>query len=151
MASAAKKKTINLPEGYKPTEKEEYMCDEQLEFFKIKLQSWRVELAHELGETLDHLKEENWQESDIADRATVETDAGLELRTRDRYRKLIKKIDQAVLRIENDSFGYCDETGEEIGIKRLQARPIATLTIEAQERHERDERTHFDEDMEERV
>lgn len=151
MATAANKKTVKLPEGYKPSEKEEYMCDKQLEYFRQKLLAWRVELAHELGETLDHLKEENWQESDIADRATVETDAGLELRTRDRYRKLIKKIDQAVQRIDNGSFGYCEETGEEIGIKRLEARPIATLTIEAQERHERDERTHFDEDMEERV
>jgi DnaK suppressor protein len=100
---------------------------------------------------MENLKEENWQESDITDRATVETDASLELRTRDRYRKLINKINDALLRIDRGSYGYCEETGDEIGIKRLMARPIATLTIEAQERHERDERTHFDEDLEERL
>lgn len=142
---------ITLKEGYKPSDKEEYMCPEQLEYFKQKLASWKSELSQELNETLDHLKEENWHESDLADRATVETDTGLELRTRDRYRKLINKIEGALGRIERDEYGYCDETGEEIGIKRLEARPIATLTIEAQERHERDERTHYDEDMEERA
>ena len=146
----ANKKDIELPDNYKPTSKEEYMCDKHLAYFRRKLLTWRAELAHELGETLDHLKEENWQESDITDRATVETDAGLELRTRDRYRKLIKKIDQALDRIDNDAYGYCEDTGEEIGLKRLDARPIATLCIEAQERHEKDERTHYDEDLEER-
>lgn len=152
MAKTAKKPAkIKLPENYSPSDKEEYMNDKQLEYFRIKLLAWREELAHELGETLDHLKEENWQESDIADRATVETDAGLELRTRDRYRKLIKKIDQALDKIEKGDYGYCEETGEEIGIKRLEARPIAALCIEAQERHERDEKTHYDEDLEERV
>ena len=150
MMGQAKKKEIKLPDNYKPSDKEEYMCAEHLEYFKAKLLTWREELAFELGETLTHLQEENWQESDIADRATVETDAGLELRTRDRYRKLIKKIDQACQRIENDAYGYCEDTGEEIGLKRLDARPIATLCIEAQERHERDERTHYDEEADER-
>lgn len=145
------KKIMTLPDGYKPTEKEEYMCDKQLEYFRQKLLTWRDELAQELGETLEHLKEENWQEADIADRATVETDASIELRTRDRYRKVIKKIDDALDRIEQNEYGYCEESGEEIGLKRLEARPIATLTIEAQERHERDERTHYDEDLEERA
>ena len=154
---AAAKKTnkptakVVLKENYKPSEKEEYMCAEQIEYFKQKLLTWKAELSRELSETLEHLKEENWQESDLADRATVETDAGLELRTRDRYRKLVNKIDQALDRIRRGEYGYCEETGEEIGIKRLEARPIATLTIEAQERHERDERTHYDEDMEERA
>lgn len=142
---------ITLKEGYKPSEKEEYMCKEQLEYFKRKLLAWKEELSRELSETLQHLQEENWQESDLADRATVETDTGLELRTRDRYRKLVNKIEKALARIENGQYGYCEETGEEIGIKRLEARPIATLTVEAQERHERDERTHYDEDLEERL
>lgn len=146
----AKKKETKLPDNYKPSDKEEYLCDKHLQYFSEKLSAWREELSFELGETMENLKQENWQESDIADRATVETDAGLELRTRDRYRKLIKKIDQALLRIENDAYGYCEDTGEEIGLKRLDARPIATLCIEAQERHERDEKTHYDEDADER-
>lgn len=91
------------------------------------------------------MKEENWQEPDVNDRATVETDASLELRTRDRYRKLLDKIESAIRRIENGNYGYCSETGDEIGLKRLEARPIATLSIEAQERHENYERTHIDE------
>lgn len=142
---------ITLKDGYKPTDKEEYMCPEHLEYFRQKLNNWKAELSQELNETLENLKEENWHESDLADRATVETDAGIELRTRDRYRKLINKIEGALVRIDQDEYGYCDETGEEIGLKRLEARPIATLTVEAQERHERDERTHYDEDMEERT
>lgn len=144
-------KRVKLPEGYKPNEKEDYMSDQQLEFFRQKLVAWKEELSRELAGTLDNLKEENWQEPDITDRATVETDTGIELRTRDRYRKLINKINSALDRIDRGQYGYCEETGEEIGIKRLQARPIATLSIEAQERHERDERTHYDEDMEERL
>lgn len=149
--TAGAPKKITLPEGYRPNEKEEYMSPEQLEYFKIKLSEWKAELSRELSGTLENLKEENWQEPDITDRATVETDTGLELRTRDRYRKLINKINAALNRIDRGEYGYCEETGEEIGIKRLEARPIATLTIEAQERHERDERTHYDEDMEERI
>jgi DnaK suppressor protein len=136
---------VTLPEGYKPSEKEEYMSALQLEYFRKKLLAWKEELLDESRETLDHLKQENWQEPDVNDRATVETDTSLELRTRDRYRKLIDKIDSALRRIENGKYGYCDETGEEIGIKRLEARPIATLCIEAQERHENYERTHIDE------
>jgi DnaK suppressor protein len=144
-------KKITLKNGYKPSEKEPYMCAEHFEYFGQKLKSWKEDLNRELSETLDHLKEENWHESDLADRATVETDTGLELRTRDRYRKLVNKIEGALTRIDKGEYGYCDETGEEIGLKRLEARPIATLTIEAQERHERDERTHYDEDMEDRA
>ncbi|MCE3232318.1 MAG: polymerase-binding protein DksA [Rickettsiaceae bacterium] len=136
---------VVLPEGYKPSEKEEYMSPLQLEYFRQKLVAWKDELLSESRETLDHLREENWQEPDVNDRASVETETSLELRTRDRYRKLIDKIDSALRRIENGKYGYCDETGDEIGIKRLEARPIATLTIEAQERHESYERTHIDE------
>lgn len=144
-------KKVKLPEGYKPSEKEEYMSPMQVEYFRRKLEEWKKELSRELSETLDNLKEENWQEPDITDRATVETDTGIELRTRDRYRKLINKINAALNKIDRGEYGYCEETGDEIGIKRLQARPIATMTVEAQERHERDERTHYDEDMEERI
>ena len=137
---------VELPEGYKPSDKEEYMGSLQLAYFRKKLEDWRSELLEESRETLDHLKEENWQEPDINDRASVEAEASLELRTRNRYRKLLDKIDAALRRIDDGSYGYCEETGEEIGIKRLEARPIATLTIEAQERHENYERTHIDED-----
>ena len=142
---------VKLNEGYRPSEKEEYMSAQQLEYFRRKLTAWKNDLSRELSETLDNLKEENWQEPDITDRATVETDTGIELRTRDRYRKLINKINAALDRIDRGEYGYCEETGDEIGIKRLEARPIATLSIEAQERHERDERTHYDEDMEARL
>ncbi len=135
-----------LPKGYKPTEKEEYMNEKQLEYFRQKLLSWRQELIAESRETIDHLKEENWHEPDIADRASLETEAGVELRTRNRYLKLISKIDQALKRIETGEYGYCEETGDPIGIKRLEARPIASLTLEAQERHERMEKQYADED-----
>jgi DnaK suppressor protein len=140
---------IVLPEGYKPSEKEEYMNPMQLEYFKLKLLSWKDELLSESRETLNHLKEENWHEADLNDRASIETDTTIELRTRDRYRKLIDKIDSAIKRIENKEYGYCEETGEEIGLKRLMARPVATLCIEAQERHENYEKQHVDEDKEE--
>jgi len=139
-------KKVELPEGYKPSDSEEYMGPLQLAYFKKKLVDWRSELLEESRETLTHLKEENWQEPDINDRASVETEASLELRTRNRYRKLLDKIDSAMRRIDEGSYGYCEETGEEIGVKRLEARPIATLCIEAQERHENYERTHIDED-----
>lgn len=138
-------KKSSLPEGYVPSAKEEYMNSKQLEYFRNKLLTWKSELLNESRETLNHLKEENWHEADINDRATVETDAALELRTRDRYRKLIDKINAAIQRIDEGEYGYCEETGEEIGIKRLEARPIATLCIEAQERHEKYEKTHIDE------
>ncbi len=137
---------VTLPEGYKPNDKEEYMNPNQLEYFKQKLLAWRKELLDESMDTLNHLKEENWQEPDVNDRASVEADASIELRTRNRYRKLIDKIDAAIRRIESGNYGYCEETGEEIGVKRLEARPIATLSIEAQERHENYERSHIDED-----
>lgn len=136
---------VTLPPGYKPSESEEYMNPMQLEYFKQKLLTWRNELLEESETTVNHLREENWQEPDINDRASLESDAALELRTRDRYRKLINKIDKALKQIADGSYGYCEETGDEIGIRRLEARPIATLTIEAQERHERLERVQRDE------
>lgn len=136
--------TVELKEGYKPSADEEYMSPQQLEYFRQKLLSWRAELLQESENTISHLKEENWQEPDINDRATLETDAALELRTRDRYRKLVNKIDSAMARIADGTYGYCEDTGEEIGLSRLEARPIATLTIEAQEKHERLEKQHRD-------
>ena len=136
--------SVELEEGYTPSPKEEYMSPKQLEYFRLKLLAWRAELVEESESTITHLKEENWQEPDINDRATLETDAALELRTRDRYRKLVNKIDKALNRIADGSYGYCDDTGEEIGLSRLQARAIATLTIEAQEKHERLEKQHRD-------
>lgn len=128
---------VTLPEGYKPSEDEEYMGPLQLEYFRRKLMEWRNHLLSESESTIDHLRNENWQEPDVNDRATLEADATLELRTRDRYRKLINKIDAALRRIEEGEYGYCEETGEPIGLARLEARPIATMTIEAQEKHER--------------
>jgi DnaK suppressor protein len=139
-------KAAKVPHGYKPTEKEEYMNPVQLEYFRQKLLNWRRELIDESRETLDHLHEENWHQADIADRASLETEAGVELRTRNRYLKLIAKIDSAVRRIEEGEYGYCEETGEPIGLKRLEARPVATLSIEAQERHEKMERQVADEE-----
>lgn len=137
---------VVLPEGYKPSEGEEYMNPMQLEYFKKRLEAWRAELLEESRETLHHLKEENWNEPDLNDRATVEADTTFELRTRDRYRKLIDKIESAIMRIKKGDYGYCEETGEKIGLGRLEARPVATLCIEAQERHESYEKTHVDED-----
>jgi len=135
---------LELPKNYKPSVKEEYMSPQQLEYFRQKLLDWRAELLKESENTISHLKEENWQEPDINDRATLETDAALELRTRDRYRKLVNKIDSALSRLADGSYGYCEDTGEEIGLFRLEARPIATLTIEAQEKHERLEKQRRD-------
>ncbi|MDD3610371.1 MAG: RNA polymerase-binding protein DksA [Halothiobacillaceae bacterium] len=137
--------SIVLPEGYKPSDDEEYMSPQQLEYFRQKLLTWKQELMEEADSTINHLREENWQEPDINDRASLEADAALELRTRDRYRKLANKIDKALQRISDGTYGWCEETGDPIGLKRLEARPIATLTIEAQERHERLERVHRDE------
>ncbi len=137
---------VILPDGYKPSETEEYMNPLQLEYFRQKLIKWREELLDESKETLDHLKEENWNESDLNDRASVEMETGIELRTRDRYRKLIDKIELALTKIAQGQYGYCEETSEAIGIKRLEARPIANLCIDAQERHENYEKTHVDED-----
>ena len=137
---------IILPAGYKPSEDEEYMNPMQLEYFKQKLQIWREELLEESRDTLDHLKEENWNEPDLTDRASVETETSIELRTRDRYRKLIDKIEHTIVKINKNDYGYCEETGEKIGLRRLESRPVATLCIEAQMRHENYEKTHLDED-----
>ena len=133
-----------LPPGYRPSEGEEFMNPVQREYFRQKLLRWRAELLVESNATLQQLKEESLAEADVTDRATLETDRYTELRTRDRERKLISKIDAALMRIEDGSYGYCEETAEPIGIRRLEARPIATLSLEAQERHERMERTHRD-------
>ncbi len=138
--------TAKAATNYKPSEKEEYMNKNQLEYFKQKLLSWREELITESQETINNLKEENWQEPDLSDRASLETEAGVELRTRNRYLKLIGKIDAALRRIEEGNYGYCEETGDPIGIKRLEARPIATMTIEAQERHEKMEKQYIEEE-----
>ena len=133
-----------LPPDYRPTAKESFMNSMQLEYFRQKLERWREELLMESNETIQHLQEDSPQEPDIADRASLETDRALELRTRDRERKLITKIDEALERIENKSYGFCEETNDPISLRRLEARPIATLSIEAQERHERMEKTHRD-------
>jgi len=135
---------ITLPDDYRPSEDEEFMNPMQVEYFRRKLLRWQEDLLKEANGTLASLSEGGIMEADITDRASVETDRALELRTRDRARKLISKIEQALLRIENGSYGYCEDTGEPIGLKRLEARPIATLSIEAQERHERMERVHRD-------
>jgi DnaK suppressor protein len=129
---------------YRPSEDEEFMNERQLEYFKQKLIDWKEDILRESRETLVHLQAETENHPDLADRATSETDRALELRTRDRQRKLISKIDEAMRRIEDGSYGYCEETGEPIGVARLDARPIATLSLEAQERHERRERVHRD-------
>jgi DnaK suppressor protein len=133
-----------LPPDYRPTDDEKFMNPLQLEYFRQKLLRWRAELLAESSETLQHLKEESLAEPDLTDRASLETERSIELRTRDRERKLISKIDAALLRIEDGSYGYCEETDEPISLRRLEARPIATLSLEAQERHERMERTHRD-------
>jgi RNA polymerase-binding transcription factor len=134
-----------LPPDYRPSEDEEFMNPLQLEYFRQKLLRWRMELLAESSETLLHLKEESLSEPDVTDRASLETERGIVLRTRDRERKLISKIDAALSRIEDGSYGFCVETDEPIGLRRLEARPIAVLSLEAQERHERMERTHRDE------
>ncbi|MEK9679218.1 MAG: RNA polymerase-binding protein DksA [Rhodospirillaceae bacterium] len=136
--------TVTLPPDYRPEDEEEFMSDLQREYFRQKLEKWRVELLEEASETRSHLQENTFLEPDLADRASVETERSLELRTRDRARKLISKIDEALERIEDGSYGYCEETAEPIGLRRLEARPIATLSLEAQERHEKDEKTRRD-------
>lgn len=125
-----------LKKGYRPSDKEDYMCDEHLEYFRRKLLRWRQELIEESQQTIDHLRHEVRDVGDEAERATRETENSLELRTRDRYRKLLRKIEQALKRIEDGEYGYCEETDEEIGLQRLEARPIATLSLDAQERWE---------------
>jgi DnaK suppressor protein len=131
--------------GYRPTDKEPFMNERQREYFRGKLLAWRDEILREAKETLQHLQDESQNHPDLADRASSETDRGIELRARDRQRKLIAKIDAALARIDDGTYGYCEETGEPIALKRLEARPIATLSIEAQERHERRERVYREE------
>lgn len=135
---------VTLPSDYRPSEDEEFMNALQQEYFRQKLLRWRHELLREAGATLNSLSAGGITEADLTDRASVETDRALELRTRDRARKLISKIDQAIERISQGNYGYCDETFEPIGLRRLEARPIATMSIEAQERHERMEKVHRD-------
>ncbi|PIB91112.1 RNA polymerase-binding protein DksA [Caulobacter sp. FWC2] len=130
--------------GYRPSDDEPFMNERQLEYFKDKLLAWKEEILRESRETVAHLQKETENHADLADRASSETDRALELRTRDRQRKLISKIDQALRRVEDGSYGYCEETGEPIGLARLDARPTATMSVEAQERHERRERVHRD-------
>ena len=134
-----------LPKNYTPSDKEPFMNAKQKEFFRRKLNDWRKEIINETKETLSNLQYESSNFSDLADRASSETDRSLELRSRDRQRKLVGKIDEALSRIEDGSYGYCEETGEEISLKRLIARPIATFTIDAQELHERKEKVYRDE------
>ena len=135
---------VTLPKGYRPTENEEFMNEFQKEYFKNKLIRWRDQLQAEADGTLRHLTQENLQQPDMADRAALETDHSIELRTRDRERKLIAKINAALERLADGSYGYCEETDEPIGVNRLEARPIATLSLEAQERHEKMEKTQID-------
>ncbi len=135
---------VRIPRKYKPSDKERFMNDRMLSYFRGKLEGWREDIVRESSQTLRHLQEDTLQEPDLADRASTETDRAIELRTRDRQRKLISKIESAIRRIEERSYGFCEETGEPISLRRLEARPIATLSLEAQERHERRERTYRD-------
>lgn len=135
-------KPVKLPKGYKPTKRERYMSPRQLEYFRRKLLDWRQSLLEESQQTIEQMREAAQDVSDDAERASRETEISFELRTRDRYRKLLAKIDQALRRIEDESYGYCDETGEPIGLDRLEARPIATLCLEAQQRRELKERRY---------
>jgi DnaK suppressor protein len=134
-----------LDKDYAPSDKEPFMNERQLAYFRTKLLNWKDDILRESKETISHLQDENHVLPDVADRASSETDRSLELRTRDRQRKLISKIEAALKRIEDGSYGYCEETGDPISLKRLDARPIATLSIEAQERHEKRERVYRDE------
>jgi DnaK suppressor protein len=140
---AAKKKMIS--DDYRPSEDEPFMSERHRAYFRRKLMNWRDEIMRSTKETLQHLQDDSAQHADIADRATSETERALELRARDRQRKLIAKIDAAIARLDDGTYGYCEETGEPISLKRLDARPIATLSVEAQERHERRERVYRDE------
>jgi RNA polymerase-binding transcription factor len=136
--------TVALDEEYRPKEDDPFMNERQRDYFRSKLLAWKEEILRESRETLTHLQEESQNHPDLADRASSESDRSIELRARDRQRKLISKIDSALQRIEEGSYGFCEETGEPISVKRLDARPIATLSVEAQERHERRERVYRD-------
>ncbi len=131
--------------NYRPNDKEPFMSERQREYFRVRLLAWREDILKEAKETLAHLQAENENHPDLADRASSETDRAIELRSRDRQRKLIAKIEAALSRLDDGTYGYCEETGEPISLKRLEARPIATLSVEAQERHERRERIYRDE------
>lgn len=144
MESAAMKAEVFLPDDYRPAEDEPFMNDRQLEYFRRKLLMWKQELLSQSSETIENLQDSARNVPDLADRASEETDRALELRTRDRQRKLVSKIDSALRRIDDGEYGYCEITGEPISLKRLDARPIATMTLEAQEKHERRERVHRD-------
>jgi DnaK suppressor protein len=141
-----KKTNITLPENYKPTPHEEFMNPMQVAYFRGKILKWRQEILMGSHETISNLQEESTNtEADLNDRASIETDRSLELRARDRERKLLGKIESALKRLDNGEFGYCEETGEPISLARLEARPIATMSIEAQERHERKEKIYREE------
>ena len=144
MVSAAMKAEVFLPDDYRPAEDDPFMNDRQLEYFRRKLLMWKQELLSQSSETIENLQDSARNVPDLADRASEETDRALELRTRDRQRKLVAKIDAALRRIDNGEYGYCEMTGEPISLKRLDARPIATMTLEAQEKHERREKVHRD-------
>ncbi|MEM8750269.1 MAG: RNA polymerase-binding protein DksA [Pseudomonadota bacterium] len=134
----------SITKEYRPSDDEEFMNQRQLAYFREKLLAWKSEIKRESAETLETLQEHNLNHPDVADRASSESDRSIELRARDRQRKLISKIDQALARIEDGSYGYCEDTGEPISLQRLDARPIATLSLEAQERHERREKVYRD-------
>jgi DnaK suppressor protein len=144
VSAKSKKVSATDLENYQPTDDEPFMNDRQKEYFRRKLLDWKAEILRESKFTLEQLQEDSLHLPDIADRASSETDQAIELRTRDRQRKLISKIDAALRRIDTGEYGFCDETGEPIGVRRLDARPIATLSLEAQERHERAEKIHRD-------
>jgi DnaK suppressor protein len=135
-----------LPDGYKPSEAEEFMNDRQLEYFRRKLLRWKDDIARDSEEIIKYLQEEGKACTDVADRATSETDLAYELRSKERARKLVSKIDEALLKIKNGTYGYCEETGEPITQRRLEARPVAMLSVEAQERHEKQERIQKDDE-----
>ena len=136
--------TLTVPPDYRPSDDEPFMNEVMLEYFRQKLLKWKEDLLRDANATLQHLQQENIKAADEADRASAETERSVELRTRDRARKLIAKIDEALERIEDNTYGYCEDTGDPIGVKRLEARPVATLSLEAQERHERLEKTKRD-------
>ena len=140
ITKSMKQNKLKISESYIPSEKEEFMCSKQIEYFKKVLTSWRNEIIQGSSSTIDHLKEESSNKPDTTDRASIESERSLELRTRDRERKLLSKINKALKKLEDGSYGYCEETMQPISIKRLVARPIATLSVEAQEMHERSEK-----------
>ncbi len=142
ISKSMKQKKLQISGSYIPSEKEEFMCSKQIEYFKKVLTSWRNEIIQGSSSTIDHLKEESSNKPDSTDRATIESERSLELRTRDRERKLLSKINKALKKLEDGSYGYCEETMQPISIKRLVARPIATLSVEAQEMHEKSEKIY---------